>query len=138
MQIDRFLKKFPRSQIFITSTEFFSQRTAETMSEIFEFLGVDPSFSSEKFNSAKNTHAEKRRKNVIGMFLFRLSKTNLARTFSVDTRRRIGSIAYLPFSTKIDRPQLAPTLKRQIVEYLLEDIDDLEALTGLDFSEWQL
>jgi hypothetical protein len=138
MQISRFLKKFPLSNIFITSTELFKKSVDETMFNIFTFVGVDPSFSSVKFNFAKNTRAEKRRKNAIGMFLFRLSKTNFARIFSVDTRRRIGSIAYLPFSTKIEKPKLNTKLKIQLMEYFCNDINDLEALTGLDLSEWQL
>jgi hypothetical protein len=78
----------------------------------------------------------KRRKNRVGMVLKWLSETGIAKRFSVDIRRNIGRILYLPFSTKIERPLLNDNLKEKLIDCFKDDIDRLRQYTGHDFKDW--
>ena len=53
-----------------------------------------------------------------------------------DTRWQMEKLLYTPFSRQIERLQLNPELRQQIINLLREDIARLQDYTGDDFQEW--
>jgi hypothetical protein len=138
LQLSQYLDYFPRSNILIVIMEDLHRNRQSTLQKIFKFLNVDETFYSQKFLKIKHSSIVKKRKNSIGMFLKQLSETPLAKKFSVEFRRNIGRILYLPFSTGIERPVLNDDLKEKLIDYLKDDIDRLRQYTGCDFKDWNV
>jgi len=138
MQLEQYLVHFPKSNILIFTLEDLYNHRLETLQKIFRFLDVDKDFYSPKFQIKKHDSNEKGRKNRIGLFLKRMSKTNFAKMFSTDMRMNIGRILYKPFSTRVERPVLNDKVKDKLVDYLKDDINKLRGLTGFDFETWSL
>lgn len=46
-QVRRYLKVFPREQVMIIQSERFFRETPTVVREVFDFLGIDPSFVPE-------------------------------------------------------------------------------------------
>jgi hypothetical protein len=136
LQLSQYLNYFPRSNILIVTMEDLYHQRQLILQKIFKFLNVDDTFYSQKLLKIKHSSIVKRRKNSIGIFLKQLSETGIAKKFSVDLRRNIGRILYLPFSTRIERPVLNDELKEKLIDYLKDDIDRLRQYTGHDFKDW--
>ncbi|MFC1867059.1 sulfotransferase [Thermodesulfobacteriota bacterium] len=135
-QLEQYMAYFQKSNIQITTLEDLQNNRMQTLKTIFHFLGVDETFYSPKFNQIRHKSSEKGRKSRMGLILKRLSDTKVAKIFSTDTRIRVGRIAYLPFSTKIERPALSDSLRERLAEYLIDDITRLREYTGHEFKDW--
>ncbi|MCK4782985.1 MAG: sulfotransferase [Desulfobacteraceae bacterium] len=138
MQLEQYLKCFPKSNIYIIILEDLYDNRRLTLQKIFRFLNVDDTFYSPKVFSIRHKSIEKRRKNRIGLLLKRLSETNAAKMFLVETRRKIGSVLYLPFSSKIERPKLDENLQGKLIEHLSDDINHLREFAGRNFMAWRV
>jgi len=136
MQLEQYLKYFSMSNILIVTQEDLFHQRRVTLQKIFAFLNVDEDFYSTKFFNVKHKTIEKRRKNRIGLFLQKLAETNMAKIISADARRDIGRIVYLPFSNRMDRPVLSEHLRKELIDYLQDDVSRLRRYTGLDFDGW--
>lgn len=136
MQLEQYLKYFPRSNILIiTLEELFGHRQL-TIEAVFRFLDVYDSFSTKKFSVIRHSSEEKGRKNKIGMFLKAISETKPAKIFSTHTRMTIGRLLYRPFTTRLEKPVLSEDLKKELCSYLKDDMDRLRKLTGRRFKKW--
>lgn len=71
MQVERYLRVFPREQLLVLDHDDLLRRRAETLRRVFRFLGVDESFTSERFEQLTNTRKSKRRRNRAGRMLYR-------------------------------------------------------------------
>lgn len=138
MQLEQYLNYFPRSHILIITLEDLYNHRMAVLKKIFRFLDVDENFYSPQFSHIKHQSNVKRRKNRIGMFLKRLSETNMAKMFSEEVRRKIGKVLYLPFSFKIERPMLDESLREKLSDCIKDDISRLREYTGCDFKEWSV
>ena len=137
MQLEQYLNYFSRSNILIITLEDLYNNRPQTLQKVFGFLGVDETFYSPKFSNIRHKSIGKRRKNRIGLLLKRLSETNAAKMFLVETRRKVGRVLYLPFSSKIERPKLDENLQGKLIDYLSDDINCLKQFTGCDFKNWR-
>jgi hypothetical protein len=108
------------------------------MTEVFRFLGVDPSFSTPRFEHVLNDASHLRRKTRVGMGLKRLSRTRAGNLFTTDFRRAVGRILYRPFSRPIPRPVLSPSLESRLRDLLRDDVDGLRRYTGRGFRAWSI
>lgn len=138
MQLQQYLEYYPLSQILIVTQEDLLQHRQQTLQKIFRFLEVDESFDCKEFGEIKHQTFEKRRKNKVGMYLKRLSKTEVVKMVPSDVRYQIGKVLYLPFSKKINTPKLEAIVEQKIADHLKEDIDQLRELTGIKFEQWDV
>lgn len=136
-QLSQYLRYFPAEQIRVVTLESFKANPGRAMAGIFRFLGVDDGFTSPEFSTVRHKSSDKGKKNTVGLMLKWLSDTRAAKIFSTDFRMRLGRRLYAPFSKKVERPVLGSAVRKELLEYLADDITELEAHTGLDLSHWR-
>lgn len=136
LQLEQYLAHFSESRILVTTLEDLRGQPQRVLQGIFEFLDVDPRFSSPGFLDIRHGSDAKRRKRGMGLLLKRMSETRPAKVFPSELRRKIGEVLYRPFSTRIERPVLEGGLRAELEAYLQEDADRLRALTGRGFPDW--
>lgn len=137
-QLKQYLNYYPLSRILIITTEDLYRHRRETLKHIFQFLGVDDTFYSNKFLEVKHQTNEKGKKNRIGLFLKWLSDTRMAKVFSTNFRMTVGKYLYVPFSTHIEKPQLSDKLRTELKKHLKGEIDGLRDITGRKFKDWSV
>jgi len=136
MQLTRYLDWYPQSRIHVICTERMRTDRRAVLSEIFSFLGVDPTFDTTRFDRLQHESRHKRRKGVMGKALSRVARSRPARLFSPTTRRRIGHWLYRPFTTTFQPPSLDQQTRDRLVAFLEPDVARLRVLTGHSFAEW--
>lgn len=136
MQLEQFLNYFPGENILVITLEDLSNRPQKTWEVILDFLELD---KSDNFNpSPKKLHRSsfKRRKNQWGETLSRSFMKKTIKKMPPEVRYNFEKIFYLPFSQKVEKPNLDEKLQERLVDYLLEDVNRLRKYTGHDFKEW--
>jgi hypothetical protein len=140
MQLEQYLEYFEADRILvITSEELRHQRDA-TMRAVFQFLEVDPSFSSPGFGEVLYTAEEKRRNSRLGYVLLsigdKVKRSSLRPYLSPKLMapiRRLNARTARP----IPCPELGESLHRELVDYLRPDVERLRVLTNNPFSGWR-
>ena len=138
MQLEQYLTYFPTSNILILTLEDLRRDCIQTLQQVFRFLNVDETFHSPKFTRIQHSSNTKRQKNRFGLILKTISNSNFAKIFSTDIRQKIGAVAYVPFSQEIEHPTLDESLRLELIDYLSQDINQLKAFVGRNFTEWCL
>ena len=138
MQIDQYLKFFPRENILVVNSDDLINNNRLAMKSIFEFLNVDGSFYDAKFLTTLHKSNRKRRKSPTGQILRKRSIIKNIDKLPYSFRSHVDWLVFLPFSQKIKKPVLSESLKQRIIEYLQEDIAQLRKFTGQKFSNWCL
>jgi hypothetical protein len=133
-QLERFIEQFGEDRVLVIEQHDLRERRAETLREIFAFLGVDPTFTSDRFLAEHNTKSAKVRYNDLGFWL---------------VRRRIFVEKNGPFNTGPLRQPLRSLLSRPIDRVLSDDVREamaenlrpeverLRTLTGLRLDRWE-
>lgn len=131
--LSRYYQKFDKQQIKIWLYEDYVSQTVKTTQEIFEFIGVDPSFkpdASERYNVSgipkyQFVHDLISRKNLIKT----LAKPVLPKSI-VKTLTAIRD-------NNLEKPEkLNPDLRQKLVNAYSEDINKLQDLLQRDLSSW--
>jgi hypothetical protein len=138
LQLKQYLKFYPKSRILIIPLEHLSQHRFETLKKIFQFLEVDDSYTTNKFDRIIHSSQRKGHKNRIGLLLKWLSDTPPARVFSTQFRMSLGEILYRPFSKSIARPEFDEELTSTIRSTLKPDIDRFREFSGYHLSSWSI
>ena len=138
MQLEQYLKYYPRSRILIITQEELLQRRRETLKEVFRFLNVDDSFHSLRFFIVKHRTRDKRRVNRTGYLLKQMHGMNALRRLSPDIHWHFERWLCFPFSQRIERPGLDERLRQALIDHLRDDVDRLREYTGRDFEDWCL
>lgn len=131
MQLDRFLRHFDREQILVLDHWALLNERAATLAQTFRFLGVDPGFESPQFEHMHNPSGEKVRYGRVGWWLIRrgiLTEGGAPRRPLVRPLRAL-------LSRRIDTT-LTPAQSRELGEFFAPDIERLQELTGMKFSNW--
>lgn len=136
MQLEEYFKYFPGGNILVVTAEDLYEQRTKTLQEIFNFLDVDAKFYSPNFCRTMHRSAEKWPKNRGGLLLKWLAEEYVPRVFSTHTRMKLGKMLFLPFSGRVEKPTLNPTLLEELIDYLKDDIDRLREYTGCDFKDW--
>jgi hypothetical protein len=135
-QLERFLRHYERSQVLVLEQDDLRHRRAQTLREVFEFIGVDPSFDHRSFKAVRHRTERKRRATKLGMRVKALSQT--------PTGKRIPKVLWnyaeagLRLSRPIERPNLRDVLPADVVRTLRDDAEKLREFTGRDFAGWSI
>lgn len=135
-QLKEYLNYFSDQQILILTLEELSSHRSATLKKVFSYLEVDDSFETPQINKKLHQTKDKIQKNSLGFFISRMPLFNRVRQLPRQTRWQIEKLLYTPLSQPVEKPQIDPELRQQIINLLREDIDRLRDYTGEDFSHW--
>jgi hypothetical protein len=138
MQLERYLAYFPRSQLFVLTQEALYARRRETLRQVFRFLGVDEDFYSWRFDHVKHLSSEKRRKTSLAVALSRPASRLIERLPSRMQRPARLMLYMWPLGRLVaaKRPVLDPTLRRELIDRLSDDVRRLREFTGYALEGW--
>jgi hypothetical protein len=138
-QLEPYLDAFGPDRIAIVSREELRDSRAPTMRRLFEFLGVDPDFSSPEFAREWETGAAK------GSGRFRLldravrlpGLRALDRNFDRLPERlrwRVERLVHDPGSGAAEKPALPASMRARLAELFRPDVARLEEIAGRSFD----
>ena len=136
LQLKEYLNYFSPRQILILTLEELSSHPQTTLKKVFRYLEVDDSFEIPQTDKKLHQTKNKVQKNSRGFFLSRMPLLHRVNSLQHETRWKIERLLYTPFSQPIEKPQLSPELRQQIIDLLRDDMALLREYTGEDFSNW--
>jgi len=127
-KLSKYLELYPRDNILLLFYDDLKSDPAQYLRDTFRFLEVNTDFKSPLLDKKLNVAASKIGRTRI---LFHLQRA----------LNKLGVYGLAKSVDKINRKQLPPikmeTRKMLIDQYYLEDIKQLEAITGRDLSTWK-
>jgi hypothetical protein len=133
-QLKRYLRIWPPEPILVIEHSELMRRTPETVSRIYGFLDVDPSFSSPSFAMRLNTREGHRVRTALGARVAHSRPVELARRAPLPGAARKPLRRLL--SRGVRRPELAPRVRAQLADELRHEIEWLREFTGLKLEDW--
>jgi hypothetical protein len=135
-QLRRFYELFDRQQIAVYTYDEFKSNPAETIRSIFEFLGLDPTFSPD--TSIRHNVSGTPRSRLLHAALVRPSAIrDGAKSFlPLKARRRLRA-ALMARNIVAGEPRIAPETQRALRRLYRNDLLHLEKLLDRDLSGWQ-
>jgi hypothetical protein len=122
-QLEPFLARYPQERVLVLYQEDLRTRRAETMARVYAYLGVDSSFTSERFADVKHRSADLRRATGLGRWLKRMP-----------LGRRLADRA--PLVRPVARPRLSSGLHVALRALFREDMRRIAALAGRPLPGW--
>jgi hypothetical protein len=124
-QIERWMERFGDDGVLVLDQRELLTQRRRTLWRVFEFLGVDPAFTSPAWDAEHNTATQHR--------------------LPTDLARRLGRIGRLgqrmpgarrALTREIPRPRLTAAQRERVVALLAPEADRLRAMTGLTLEHW--
>jgi hypothetical protein len=129
LQVGRYLEHFPASSLLVLEQSELRDNRAETIRTVFEFIGVDATFSSPEFEVEllkRGDYFER------GSLAWRLRESPLGRGFRrlpLGPRLRVARAARRVLPTE-ERPALDPSLQAELADFLAPEIEQLRVMSG--------
>ncbi|WP_026072373.1 sulfotransferase family protein [Nodosilinea nodulosa] len=132
-QVNRYYKLFEHHRIKIILWRNLNQNPRKVCAEVFEFLGVDPSFAP---NFSRENASKKPRSKVLNRYVFknRQFKEKIQAMLPEPVYSAIANPLKRVFYTKKD--SIIPEVKEQLKRCYRDDIRKLEDLIKQDLSHW--
>jgi Sulfotransferase domain len=135
-QLKPFLDLFPREQIMVQTHERLLKERQETLRRIFDFVGIDSSFTSAEFDRMWERSEGKSRLYSLtwqlaqrtrgrGVFLPRFLRWPAQRLVRMPVRHR-----------RTDRPVIEGELRERLRERLRDEVHEFRTLTGVELEGW--
>ena len=136
-QLQRFREFYDRDQILVIENSRLRDDRAQTLREVFEFVGVDPDFQHPKFEQVRHSTSRKKRATKLGMRIQKMSHSQLGSR--IPRRAWLALDVALPLSRPIDKPGgVREALGPEVLEVLHEDAERLRGFTGLPLADWSV
>jgi hypothetical protein len=135
-QLQRFREHFPDSQILVVDQRDLREARYETMRSVFEFLGIDPTFTTPAFEEVHNPRHRKIRLNARGVWLRDRNQLERVRRASRVLPTPIRERSKLLVADRVDTPDFDAGLRAELAAYLKDDADRLRQYTGKPFAHW--
>jgi hypothetical protein len=137
-QLSRFLEVFERSDLMVVSRDELAAHPQRTMSAVYDFAGVDPTFRRPALSEVHNPSGPKRRDRTLAGPLRRIPGARRIERRGYATGGLGGRIMRAPFSRRIDRPAPTPEQHERLRSCFLADAERLRELTGLELADWSV
>jgi Sulfotransferase domain len=145
LQIEQFLRCFPRDQILVITSEELRADRATTMRRVYGFVGVDPDFTSPDLDRDFYRTRDRAGRSPVPLAIRKGLKHRLpqSRRFkelendALQTIRRITGRA----GSRIEHPapvDLTDDVRARIVDELADDVRRLRSFLGPGFDGWGL
>ena len=138
-QVDPYLEEFGAERVQIVGREELKADRPGTMRRTFEFLGVDPNFTSEQFEREWETGVAKTGSRF--RLMDRAVRLPGLRAIDRNFDRLPESLRWLaervvhdPDRGEVAKPEVPDSLRRHLVELFRDDTADLERLAGRSFG----
>lgn len=138
-QLSQYLEYYSLEDICVIESERLRSARMDVLSEIFEFIEVEPDVEREWVQSEYHKSEKKQRPTDAAEFLIH---TNIGQAV-----KNIGK-ALVPSSwverskgllwQNAEKPTVGPEIRERVREYLREDVKQLRRLTGKEFGSWSL
>jgi Sulfotransferase family len=131
-QIARYLDVFPRERLRVYLYDDFEERPRVVLDDIARFLAVEPAFDQD-LSLRLNVAGIPRRARLYGL-LRRMERLKWAANAVAPAAVRRRALAWQ--NRTLDRPEVPPGLRRELMAGYRDDLALLEDRTGLDVSRW--
>lgn len=138
LQLERFLPFFPLEQILVVEQEALLQERLVTLARIFDWLGVDPTFRSVRFQRRPHRTVRKRRRTDMGERLSRTAPFRALERLPDPARWMLKDLLYAPFSRAVPPPRLDAKLLSALQARFSDDVRRLRKWTGLALDRWSV
>jgi hypothetical protein len=131
--LEPYLRRFGRERVGIFLYDELVTDPVGTVAGIFDFLGVDPSFTTD-LSIRPNRTGVIRRTSVRTVWTRSARLRTAVRPYVPEhLRRAVGR----PFLSDLERPSLDPRLRSRLVEVFDDDVRKLERVLDRDLSHWR-
>ena len=137
-QIAQYLNYFDPSNLLIITMESLSSNCRQTMRQVFQFLGVNADFYSQKFIEKQHTSDKKKGKTPIGHFLEQRAFMQMIEHLFPRRGWKIKQLLLRPFLLDILEPEMDAGMHAMLTELLQDDVNQLRKFTGRDFADWSI
>jgi hypothetical protein len=135
LQLSQFLKFYPLSKVLILQQVDLKRARTQTMRQVFQFLEVDPEFSSPLLQLEAHRTRDKRRLSPWGRRIANWAVFKATSQVPI-IGWRLRQTLLRPFSEAIERPVPDDSLRARLVEFIKPDLDRFYDLTGQTFPGW--
>jgi hypothetical protein len=126
-QLSRWIERFPPGRVLVLEQRSLLTDRRATLRRVFDFLGVDPEFSSPAWDEIHNTAGSHRRAN-------RLARALGARGLAA---AEAGRLPWL-LTSAIPKPKLNARQRERLEGILRPEAEQLRDMTGLDLPHWTI
>lgn len=138
-QLDRYLQHFPREAILVLDSDRLSGEREETMSEVFNFLGVDPDDVEGAFELESNQSEELTVKPAVWRWLKGHPGLRGAwRNLPDATRHRVSGFIGRTLGEPVARTEIDEQLTSELEAIFRPEVERLRSFTGQDFEGWSI
>ena len=136
LQLGEYLPFYPTDRILLVEQEALLTERAATMTSIFDWLGVDPSYRSIWFKRRQHRTKRKRRRSPLGLWLSATRPMRAVAQLPDPARWMLEEVIYRPFSRAVPAPELDPALREQLQARFKRDTAELRRQTGRSLDRW--
>jgi hypothetical protein len=134
-----YLEHFSREQIFLVWFEDIKERPDQLLAQVYDFLGVDPTFRPPRMHE-KSNQGRISRFTGLQKFIRRLNHKLIQFGFSGFVKKikqaGLGDLVMKVNSKPLQKEKISPELKAWIIDQVREDVHQLEQWSGKDLSHW--
>jgi hypothetical protein len=131
-RMKRYMDLFPREQIKIYIFEQFKKTAAATIRDLYDFVGVDPSFSPDL--SVRHNPGAVPKIRLINRLFFSPSFINFSKAIFPESLH--GSLKKVQQMNLSATPKMPADLRAELLQIYRQDILDLQSLIDRDLSIW--
>jgi Sulfotransferase family len=138
-QLERYAEHFDDAQILVVDQHDLLAERGQTLRTVFEFVGVDPDFTTPAFEHEHNTRSRKDWR--LTRTAVRLHKRGVLVPAREATRRLPTALRdrLKPLVTEpLPEASLDPRLRAELQDHLAGDADRLRARTGMPLEHWSV
>ena len=138
-QAEQYLKLFPEDRLLVLDHAELRHDLPRAVRKAFEFLGVDPSFTSDKFDVIVNPSSEHVRFTPLGQRIAdSATYKRMTRWIRPDLRRRLINPVRRLLSEKVEQEVVDDEIVAYFKERLSGEAQRLRELTGEPFASWSV
>jgi hypothetical protein len=129
-QLNPYLSLFSSNQLRIYVYDDFKADSINFLKNIFNFLGVDDSFTANVQNKHNVSFIRRYQANSKRDKLFSLTQRGFRKL-------KMHSLEELVKMHRFHKPFVKPETKKKLIDYFTDEISELEKLLGRDLSKWR-
>jgi hypothetical protein len=138
-QIIQFLGFYSYDDVLVIESERLRENRLDVLEEVFEFIGVDPSYRSDEFWVEHHKSSKKVRPSALA---YVLTHTKPGRALK-KAGKMIAPRSWIKYAgevlwQEVRKPTLSPEVEHRLRVQLRDDVEKLRKLTGKSFSSWSL
>jgi len=142
LQVEQYLRYFPRSQLLLLTAEELRYRREDTMRRILEFIGADPGTlpanMGQEFNRSEDLRVPRTLARLAGDLLIRSKVASHVPARANRFIERFNRSAFLARRVTPEELFMDEDLRARLIDLLHRDLEELKDLMGPGFDCWGL